>query len=355
MTCSGSDDPQRRVLLVGDIHGMYDHFMYDSDQFASRLLNSFTSNLLEKASYDPKFDVLIHVGDVVTKAPHKHSLKMLAYLASNNITGVRGNHDQKVIEWHGWIHWIRGLPGGTRWLRSVYLKWREEKRRGTRLNLWLNKEKQRDSGPWWKKIPKGWKLFSEHFDIAHDMTDEQYDYLRSLPLMLYVPSAHVFIVHAGLLSSNPTYPFNHPTQPLARIPSLLSKNSSPARNDTYPLLRRLQELSVLNDVPQNTVPWNVLNMRTVHDGTISRQVTFPSVYVLLHLFLRDTHGQSWTNVWNHDMSRCHGFDIHAEGVARDLLHCYPSTVVYGHSASRGLDIKRWSIGLDTGCVGTIVL
>lgn len=32
------------------------------------------------------------------------------------------------------------------------------------------------------------------------------------------------------------------------------------------------------------------------------------------------------------------------------LKCRPSTVVYGHSASRGLDIKRWAKGLDTGCL-----
>lgn len=30
--------------------------------------------------------------------------------------------------------------------------------------------------------------------------------------------------------------------------------------------------------------------------------------------------------------------------------CEPSTVVYGHAATRGLDIKRYSMGLDTGCL-----
>lgn len=32
------------------------------------------------------------------------------------------------------------------------------------------------------------------------------------------------------------------------------------------------------------------------------------------------------------------------------LPCYASTVIYGHAATRGLDIKKWSKGLDTGCV-----
>jgi hypothetical protein len=32
------------------------------------------------------------------------------------------------------------------------------------------------------------------------------------------------------------------------------------------------------------------------------------------------------------------------------LPCYPATVIYGHAAKRGLDIKRWTKGLDSGCV-----
>ncbi|KAG8899654.1 hypothetical protein FRB99_006522, partial [Tulasnella sp. 403] len=29
---------------------------------------------------------------------------------------------------------------------------------------------------------------------------------------------------------------------------------------------------------------------------------------------------------------------------------HPTAVFYGHSASRGLDVKRWSTGIDTGCI-----
>ena len=32
------------------------------------------------------------------------------------------------------------------------------------------------------------------------------------------------------------------------------------------------------------------------------------------------------------------------------LPCEPATIVYGHAATRALDVKRWSMGLDTGCV-----
>lgn len=65
------------------------------------------------------------------------------------------------------------------------------------------------------------------------------------------------------------------------------------------------------------------------------------------------------------MSRCDGFehglsfdDDHTTSKKQKALPCHPSTVVYGHAASRGLDIKRWTVGLDSGCVSifpTIVL
>lgn len=52
------------------------------------------------------------------------------------------------------------------------------------------------------------------------------------------------------------------------------------------------------------------------------------------------------------MSRCGGYKRELQ-TSKAALPCYPSTVVYGHAASRGLDIKRWSIGLDSGCVSKI--
>lgn len=73
------------------------------------------------------------------------------------------------------------------------------------------------------------------------------------------------------------------------------------------------------------------------------------------------------------MERCQGFDeslqvqeqhespasraqaiMHArqdkEPAFKGVLPCMPMTVVYGHAATRGRDIKRWTMGLDSGCV-----
>lgn len=52
------------------------------------------------------------------------------------------------------------------------------------------------------------------------------------------------------------------------------------------------------------------------------------------------------------MDRCVGYKANLDTMAKGLP-CMPSTVVYGHTASRGLDVNRWTFGLDTGCVSSI--
>ena len=54
-------------------------------------------------------------------------------------------------------------------------------------------------------------------------------------------------------------------------------------------------------------------------------------------------------LWDGMMSRCVGFE-RAGLRKKGSLPCLPSSVVYGHTASRGLDVHRWTMGLDTGCV-----
>ncbi|KAN0138030.1 hypothetical protein V8E53_004165 [Lactarius tabidus] len=69
--------------------------------------------------------------------------------------------------------------------------------------------------------------------------------------------------------------------------------------------------------------------------------------------LRSDHSLSskgpWADIWNGTVSRCVGFEPSVQ-VRGDSLPYYPSMVAYGHTASRGLDIHRWTVGLDTGCV-----
>ncbi|KAG8715540.1 hypothetical protein FRC11_003291 [Ceratobasidium sp. 423] len=182
---------------------------------------------------------------------------------------------------------------------------------------------------------------------------EEYQYLLSLPISLHIPSLHTIVVHAGILPMDPRRKIVSPRQPLSHLPK--------SDNQTEPVLRNLQELALFTDIPQNTNPWAKMNMRSIlNNGKVSK----------------DKDGLPWSDLWHKVIKLCDGFDVQltgnstaAEFTAEDgwpewvendfkgvkSLPCKDVTVVYGHAASRGLDIKKWSKGLDTGCVYNLQL
>lgn len=302
--------------------------------------------------------MFVHVGDIVTRGRHKDSMALLTYLASNNITGVRGNNDQKVVEWRGWLNWIASLPGGTDWLDRLEKMSLNIDTHNNKLVEWMKdqrNEASKDEKKWWKLIPNDWVLFSDHYKVARDMSATEFQYLLDLPLRLYVPSAHVFIVHAGLLPSNPKYPYHDKRQPLARVPKSMGTSVDASNRNEVERLRNLQDLSLLTLIPQNLIPWVVLNIRSVRNGKVFKKI-------------KGKGRTPWSDVWNQEMNRCVGYNqelLHdaVDGDRKEMskrkkdskrtMPCYPSTVIYGHAAKKGLDVKRWSIGLDSGCVSTI--
>lgn len=101
------------------------------------------------------------------------------------------------------------------------------------------------------------------------MSESDYRYLLSLPLVLHVPSEHAFLVHAGLLPYDPRLSITSKRQPLAHLPKLRSAGLG----SSVPALRNAQELAILDDVKQNNNPWVVLNIRNLRkDNTVSRCV-----------------------------------------------------------------------------------
>lgn len=331
------DQTGRRAIVIGDIHGMDQAF----------------HALLENVSYDSKVDTLIHTGDICAKGPHDGSLSVLSYMSSHNVTGVRGNHDQMVIEWRAWLDWVQGLENGYggRWLQEAEAQWeKDNKKRDEDEEKWTKKQKKHARGKdrkWWERIPDGWAMFSDHYNIARAMSKADYEYLRSLPLILHLPSEHTFIVHAGLLPHDPTHSITDRRQPLSHLPSLSKTitDSSllgidwPANvrmRPTVPIYRQAQEVNLIQDIPQNTDPWVLLNMRSLRkDNKVTKS---------------SKTGKPWADIWNEVMPQCKGFGDTAAQSQNSKLRCHPSTIIYGHAASRGLDVNRWTIGLDSGCV-----
>lgn len=248
-------------------------------------------------------------------------------MSTNHILGVRGNNDQTAIEWRAWMDWIVSLPGGRAWLKDVDSHWSHINgdESNAEFDTWLKKSHQE----WQAYVPTGWKLLGKHYKVARDMSQGHYDYLCSLPLVLYAPMAHTYFVHAGLLAADPTRKSSDPKQPLSHWPT----TANPEEDNL--VLRGLQEMALLNDIPQNKDPWVLMNMRSlskrgkVKDGK---------------------EGTPWSDPWNDVMSSCSGLPT-----VTSKRNCFPSMVIYGHAAARDLDVKRWSVGVDTGCVSNPIL
>ena len=210
--------------------------------------------------------------------------------------------------------------------------------------------------------------------------------MLNLPLFVHLQPLHFVLVHAGLLPSDPSLPLTSRRQPLSKRPSKSKSFSEIDEVDQVDKkkvdiesLRTIQELRVINDIPQNREPFTPLNMRTLvkkHKWTVSR----------------GKKGRRWSEIWNEVMLLCKGFEEDAsdeDGETGEIegwvesglvdwgtsskeggrvddgvenlkkkglkLPCVPTTVLYGHAAGWGLDLKPWSKGLDTGCVSIILV
>jgi hypothetical protein len=148
-----------------------------------------------------------------------------------NFQGVRGNHDQTVIEWRGWFDWVRSYPSGAKWFDSL----KDDNRR------------KRKRPPKKFPIPRHWKWDGEHCRLASRLSDEHYRYLLSLPLVLHLPSLHAHVVHAGLLPLDPTRSPKSGKQPLSHLP-LLGNIAQLTKAQKISRLRTAQEIAVVKEM-----------------------------------------------------------------------------------------------------------
>lgn len=91
----------------------------------------------------------------------KDSLAILDFLASNNISGVRGNNDQKVIEWRSWIEWVVSHRGGREWLEGMEKHAHKDVAEVRAERSWNGVMRKK-----WMQIPKGWKFMGDHYRVA---------------------------------------------------------------------------------------------------------------------------------------------------------------------------------------------
>ncbi|KAK5810233.1 Metallo-dependent phosphatase-like protein, partial [Linnemannia elongata] len=176
-----------RTIVVGDVHGSLVGF----------------ERFLKKIEHKPQRDTLVLAGDIVAKGPQ--SLKVVDRLIELQAKCVRGNHDDVVIRWRGFLDSV---------------------------NAAILEEYEASSAFRGINIPSDLDRRSEHYQIARAMTTEQYNYLRQCPLILTIPKEisvnhiPVHVVHAGI---DPTRDIlNQRPWVLVNIRNLL-KDGTPSR------------------------------------------------------------------------------------------------------------------------------
>jgi hypothetical protein len=102
------------------------------------------------------------------------------------------------------------------------------------------------------------------------LDEEQAAYIRQLPTVVHIPRLHAYVVHAGILASDPREPMAAEGQPLATCPQIKDKHSHSAEERTL-IMRRKQERSILYDIEQNRDHWVLQNMRSItEDGEVTK-------------------------------------------------------------------------------------
>jgi len=133
-----------RVIIVGDIHGCYDEFQ----------------ELLRHTHFNPENDSLVLVGDLVNKGPKSPQVIQLARQLAAHV--VRGNHDDTV------------------------------------LRAWVMRRKLHERG----EDPSTLPLLNK-FNWLDSLSNEDFEWMRSLPYTISIPTHNAIVVHAGLVPDLP--------------------------------------------------------------------------------------------------------------------------------------------------------
>lgn len=297
----------RRLILIGDVHGAYDEL----------------KELLEKVKFDSTggTDHVVFTGDIVAKGPKSGKvLDLLRELEDKGVgNSVRGNHDDRVLKAYHRLH-RNSKDGGDEVdeeEEGVDEEEEEEAVDGDDVleeihgNLIEAQGKRRQR-----------KRASDE-SVAKTLTSAQAKYLAGCPLILRIPRAghkggELLVVHAGIVPGTPL---------LKQDPKLL--------------------MNMRTILPPGGNKGKGGDTR-IGKGSSTRK------------------GQHWASIWNEWVERQIKGEstLGEEGMAAAVPEVSPEillkeidkereqgiTVVYGHYAARGLDLRTWTKGLDSNCV-----
>ncbi|GAB7348729.1 hypothetical protein MBLNU459_g7466t1 [Dothideomycetes sp. NU459] len=358
----GELDPEgkRRLVFVGDIHGC----------------NAELLRLLEKVNFDTRTDHLIAVGDVVAKGPD--SPGVIDTLISLNASSVRGNHEDRILV----------SAKSRRKENTEEANEEDEKEEDEEVETVEEEEEEEEeednddnddspdasaSGKKSKNKKKNKKNKGAGLKgpaLLPYLKNRHLAYLRSLPLIIHIP--------ALTPPPTPAPPTTTEEDDLDTEEDLVTQRKpsrKPAQSKTIATDINVVHGGLVPSVPlRRQDPFSVMHMRSMS----------PSTHVPSE---RRDRGLPWERIWGWYNERAarrrpvkafSWFDDdyedgaapaddearvrpvaagwlgrHLFGAARGagvLRREEPSVVVYGHDSPRGLNLRRWSKGLDSGCV-----
>ncbi|KAI0125203.1 Metallo-dependent phosphatase-like protein [Xylariales sp. AK1849] len=283
-----------RLIIVGDVHGQ---------------LRELEAILKEAGYSSSRGDHVIFTGDLIAKGPD--SAGVVALAMEMNASGVRGNHEDRILLAYENINAKHVIAPGLGSMSDL---------KGTA---------NEDDDLTEPTLLQGDQ--SKELSVARELTAAQRSWLSKLPVILKlgtVPNyGDMVVVHGGLA----------PDVPLENQDPWAVMNM---RGLLYPAetLRRAQIKKILENkasakarrhvtVPDSEVDKEMEASHARGEGSGDRDVALPT---------QGRDGRSWSEAWNESQER--------KGKTERM------TVVYGHDAKRGLNVQKYTFGLDSSCV-----
>jgi hypothetical protein len=278
-----------RLIFVGDIHGCKEELQA----------------LLKKVQFDPEKDHLVTTGDMITKGPD--SLGTVDLLREIGASCVRGNNEDRIL-----------LLAHD--LNSTLLRYNGGSARG-------NTALERSSNPLSKQPDES---------LSNSLNADQINYLLSCPVILKVGQIEalhgdVVVAHAGLVPGVPLDGQDPVSVMTMRTIDLHSHMPSKDGKEGPEKVKMEVVKKVQKEVPKN-----------VEKGKQPLPPPPPKSPSAIRPARKLSYNVHWAKLWNHFQKMLPEF--------KEWSDEERTVVVYGHDSKRGLEVKKWSKGLDSGCV-----
>ncbi|KAI2639263.1 Metallo-dependent phosphatase-like protein [Xylaria nigripes] len=308
-TPSSPHDAARRLIIIGDVHGH---------------LGALKA-LLRKAEFSTsRGDAVILVGDMVNKGPD--SAGVVALAMEIGAFAVRGNHEERVLKaWERYESKQRARSaekqddGDATDQRSDAEETENvpDKTGSAQDKKSGKKKKSKDKGKEKKAKHKGRKSRAADLATAKSLTPAQRKWLSTRPLILHVGSlgpryGDVVVVHAGLVPGIELE--SQDAEAVMNMRTLLPANSRSRSAD--------QAHEHPNERDEEASKKSKSEKKKGKKGRKGNKPMIPSAS-------RD--GVPWAEVWCSSQT------------------APVTTVVYGHDAKSGLQMRKYAFGLDSGC------